>query len=125
MGCACCAKPIARIIKIAEYEAGLSPPHLPNPDDTHKANEMSIPRELIPWYPSIDEELCTNCGTCVDFCTHGVYAMAEVRIVVTAPNNCVVGCSGCESQCIPRAIRFPEMQQFVHTLRELRARYAQ
>ena len=86
---------------------------------------MNIPRELIPWYPTIDEELCTNCGMCRDFCTHGVYANGEVRIVVASPNNCVVGCSGCVSQCTLGAIRFPEMQQFVETLRELRARYSQ
>jgi len=86
---------------------------------------MTIPREMIPWYPTIDEELCTNCGTCVDFCTHGVYSLEGIRTIVSVPNNCVVGCSGCESHCTPGAIRFPEMHQFVQTLRELRARYAQ
>jgi NAD-dependent dihydropyrimidine dehydrogenase PreA subunit len=85
---------------------------------------MSIPREKIPWYPTIDEELCTNCGICVDFCTHGVYAVEDIRTVVVTPYNCVVGCSGRESQCTLGAIHFPEMEQFVQTLRELRARYA-
>ena len=86
---------------------------------------MNISRELIPWYPTIDEERCTNCHTCVDFCTHGVYLMEDIRTVVAAPNNCIVGCSGCESQCTSGANHFPEMQQFVQTLRDLRARYAQ
>jgi len=86
---------------------------------------MSIPRDQIPWYPTIDEDLCSNCGTCVDFCKNGVYAVEDIRTVVTAPYNCVVGCSNCESQCTPGAIRFPEMEQFIETLRELRAHYEQ
>ena len=86
---------------------------------------MSLPREKIPWYPAIDEGLCTNCGICVDFCPNGVYAVDDIRTIVAVPYNCVVGCSNCESLCVPGAIRFPEMEQFVVTLRELRARYAQ
>jgi NAD-dependent dihydropyrimidine dehydrogenase PreA subunit len=86
---------------------------------------MSVPREKIPWYPTIDEQLCTNCGVCVDFCTHGVYAVEDIRTVVTAPYSCIVGCSGCESQCAAGAIKFPEMEQFLHTLRELRVQFGQ
>ena len=48
---------------------------------------MSIPREEIPWYPTIEQELCSNCGICVDFCTHGVYAVEDVRTMVVAPYN--------------------------------------
>lgn len=25
------------------------------------------------WYPVVDVLSCTECGTCVNFCTHGVY----------------------------------------------------
>lgn len=85
---------------------------------------MSVPRELIPWYPTIEQDLCTNCGVCVDFCKHGVYALEDVRTVVSAPFNCVVGCTGCEGQCASGAIHFPEMEQFIVTLRALRAQYA-
>jgi NAD-dependent dihydropyrimidine dehydrogenase PreA subunit len=86
---------------------------------------MTVPRELIPWYPTIDESLCNNCGVCVAFCPHGVYNADEVRTVVAVPNNCVVGCSNCVSQCSVGAITFPEMEQFMETLGELRARYEQ
>ena len=86
---------------------------------------MTVPREVIPWYPTIDEERCTNCGVCVDYCTHSVYTMNAVRTIVTAPYSCVVGCSNCESLCTTAAIRFPEMEHFVATIRELRARYGQ
>jgi hypothetical protein len=55
---------------------------------------------------------------------HEVYAVEDIRTVVSARYNCVVGCSNGESQCTPGAIRFPEMEQFIKTLRELRAQYS-
>ena len=85
---------------------------------------MSIPREKIPWYPVIDEDLCTNCGTCVEFCSNGVFALDDIHTKVVAPYSCVVGCSACESQCESQAIRFPDKKELVTVLRELRARYA-
>ena len=39
-----------------------------------KANRMAeetwhgIPRNKIPWYPTIDYEKCVSCGKCVDYC---------------------------------------------------------
>jgi NAD-dependent dihydropyrimidine dehydrogenase PreA subunit len=84
---------------------------------------MNMPREKIPWYPVIDEELCTNCGTCIEFCSNGVFALDDIQTKVVAPYNCVVGCSGCETQCTPGAIRFPDMGEFMLKLHELRAQY--
>ena len=84
---------------------------------------MSIPRDKIPWYPTIDEQVCTNCGICVDFCQNGVYAVHDIRTVVVAPYNCVVGCSNCESLCTPKAIHFPDLEQFVIMLRQLRTQF--
>jgi NAD-dependent dihydropyrimidine dehydrogenase PreA subunit len=85
----------------------------------------SIPREEIPWFPTIEEALCTNCGICLEFCPNGVYALVEAQTRVVSPYTCTVGCSQCETKCSPGAIRFPDMEEFAHTLRELRARYAQ
>jgi NAD-dependent dihydropyrimidine dehydrogenase PreA subunit len=82
---------------------------------------MTIPRELIPWHPTIDDGLCSNCGVCVAFCAQGVYKTDGVRTVVASPNNCVVGCSYCVSECCVGAITFPEMEQFMEKLGELRA----
>ncbi|MGK2907830.1 MAG: 4Fe-4S dicluster domain-containing protein [Desulfuromonadales bacterium] len=31
-----------------------------------------IPREKIPWYPTIDTEKCSGCRTCIDFCRNNV-----------------------------------------------------
>jgi len=30
------------------------------------------PREPIPWFPTIAEDLCNGCGACLDFCSFGV-----------------------------------------------------
>ena len=95
------------------------------PQNTLRSENMSIPRDVIPWYPAINEELCTDCGVCVEFCPHGVYRVDNGRTIVTAPHNCVVGCSNCESLCEPRAIRFPDMEAFAATVRALRAKYGQ
>jgi formate hydrogenlyase subunit 6/NADH:ubiquinone oxidoreductase subunit I len=32
-----------------------------------------IPRDKIPWYPTIDYKKCINCGKCEDYCIEGVY----------------------------------------------------
>ena len=81
----------------------------------------NIRRQEIPWFPTIDEGLCTNCGICVEFCAKGVYLFDNERTSVIEPYNCVVGCSGCESLCSPGAIRFPDMGEFMLKLHELRA----
>jgi NAD-dependent dihydropyrimidine dehydrogenase PreA subunit len=89
-----------------------------------ESEHTNIPRQEIPWFPTIDEGLCTNCGICVEFCAKGVYLFDDVHTRVTAPFNCVVGCSGCESLCSPGAIRFPDMEEFMLKLDQLRTQYA-
>jgi NAD-dependent dihydropyrimidine dehydrogenase PreA subunit len=85
---------------------------------------MNIPRELVPWFPTINAEQCDNCGVCLSFCKHGVYAAGETSMTVAMPYNCVVGCSGCQPQCPNAAISFPDVDEFVTVVREIRARYA-
>lgn len=68
-----------------------------------------IPREKIPWFPAIDREKCEGCGTCVEFCRNGVYALKE-KAEVENPYSCVVGCSTCQGLCPSGAITFPEIQ---------------
>ena len=85
---------------------------------------MNIPREEIPWFPTLDEDLCTNCGICIEFCANGVFAIDDVQTRVVAPYNCVVGCSGCEAECSSGAIRFPDKQDLVTKLHELRTQYS-
>ncbi len=59
------------------------------------------------WYPMINYELCAECGTCVDKCTHGVYNKEKhPRPVVVCPEGCVQGCKGCGSLCPSGAIEY-------------------
>ena len=48
---------------------------------------LGIPRTLIPWFPSIDDDLCSNCGLCVDACKHQTYAFTDSEKV--HPQLCV------------------------------------
>lgn len=85
--------------------------------------DKGIPRKEIPWYPAIDEVKCTACGTCVDFCQHGVYVI-EDKARVANPLGCIVGCTGCVSKCPEGAISFPDLREFTEALRRLRAKRA-
>jgi len=75
------------------------------PDD--KKVWFGIPRDEIEWFPTIDTEKCIACLTCVRFCKQGVYAEVDGKPKVVNPQNCVVGCRGCESACPMRAISHP------------------
>ena len=67
-----------------------------------------IPREQIPWFPSLDESLCDGCEKCLDFCSRGVYAQrGGGTVCVAQPLQCQVGCSACARLCPRRAISFP------------------
>jgi len=74
---------------------------------------MGIPREKIPWSPSIDEEKCIGCGECLEVCPNSVYALNEAagKILIVNPNNCVVLCDKCVAFCQQGAISFPDKQE--------------
>jgi len=80
-----------------------------------------IPREKIPWYPTIDAEKCIGCRTCIDFCKNGVLEFDEnaQKARVRAPFNCVVECSTCGRLCPVGAISFPEGKDFSELIRRL------
>ena len=66
----------------------------------------------VPWYPVIDRERCTGCGTCHDYCLFSVYARDEEagaaeRVRVVAPLNCKTGCPACARLCPEAALIFP------------------
>ena len=59
------------------------------------------------WYPVVDYSLCTECGTCVNMCCHGVYDLKKSPVpVVVNPGGCVQGCKGCGSKCPAGAISY-------------------
>jgi len=74
-------------------------------------NWQGIPREDIPWHPTVDLEKCLGCKECYNFCSHGVYDWDEKnnKPKVVEPYSCVVGCSSCMGMCPQEAISFPSL----------------
>ena len=58
------------------------------------------------WYPIINYENCTECGSCFNKCTHGVYKKEENRTIVVKPVNCIENCRGCQDLCPSEAIKY-------------------
>ena len=87
----------------------------------------NVPRERIPWHPSVDATKCTGCRICYEFCQHGVYAWDDAmgRPVVARPLNCLVGCSGCQPQCPAGAVSFPDVDEIAALIRKLRRELAE
>jgi NAD-dependent dihydropyrimidine dehydrogenase PreA subunit len=82
-----------------------------------------VPREQVPWYPTIDVDACLGDRACVDFCKNEVYRWDEGagRPVVEHPFNCVLGCSACADICPAEAITFPTREELRIAMRRLRA----
>jgi NAD-dependent dihydropyrimidine dehydrogenase PreA subunit len=70
---------------------------------------QGIPREHIPWFPTVYEEKCDGCKKCYDLCPNSVYIWDEKtkKPIVVNPFYCEVGCSGCAEICPQKAITFP------------------
>jgi len=83
-----------------------------------------IPRERIPWYPTIVVERCrySECAhECLAACPQGVYARDDQgRVTVAHPYACTVGDISCSVQCPFEAIRFPSQRELRQLLRSLR-----
>lgn len=59
------------------------------------------------WYPVIDYAICSDCGTCVAHCSHGVFDTKKAPTpVVTSPVLCVDHCHGCGNRCPVGAIAY-------------------
>jgi NAD-dependent dihydropyrimidine dehydrogenase PreA subunit len=67
----------------------------------------------IEWGPTLDADLCTGCGTCIDWCKHDVYRWSEDgdKVEVETRTNCVVGCSHCGTLCETEALSFPTFEE--------------
>jgi NAD-dependent dihydropyrimidine dehydrogenase PreA subunit len=79
-----------------------------------------IPREEIPWLPTIDGEKCIGCFACVEFCPNDVLEFDEAagKARVKYPFNCVVECKACAKLCPVDAISFPDDDEFSVFIRE-------
>ena len=93
-----------------------------NAGDTDDMMPSRIPREQIPWYPTIDPTKCTGDQACVTFCKHEVFTWdpATDRPVVANPYNCVVACNNCTTICPSGAISFPTLEWLEDFLEKLR-----
>lgn len=83
---------------------------MPNPQFSKPWH--GVPRESIQWNPSIIEEACIGCGTCVTGCSRLVYRFdfERKKPVVVDPLNCMVGCTTCANTCPAHAIAFPPIE---------------
>jgi NAD-dependent dihydropyrimidine dehydrogenase PreA subunit len=81
-----------------------------------------LPRERIPWFPTIANDLCTGDAECYNFCKNDVIEWDEVssRPIVQNPYRCVVGCQACVNICDAGAISFPSKDELRQILRQLR-----
>jgi NAD-dependent dihydropyrimidine dehydrogenase PreA subunit len=86
------------------------------------ASYKGIPREEIPWFPTVNEDKCTGCSSCVEFCIHGVFKF-DGKSHVVKPYNCVVGNTSCRSFCPEKAITFPTYAELKAALTELRDKH--
>lgn len=83
---------------------------MPNPQFTKPWH--SVPREKIQWNPSVTEDICIGCGTCVTGCSRLVYRFdfERKKPIVVDPLNCMVGCTTCANTCPAHAITFPPIE---------------
>ncbi|MBW4055681.1 MAG: ferredoxin family protein [Proteobacteria bacterium] len=79
-----------------------------------------IPREEIPWFPTIDAEKCSGCRECITICKNNVLAFDEagLKSTVVNPYNCVVECRTCARLCPSEAISFPDAAVFSEFIKE-------
>ena len=86
---------------------------------------LGIPRQLMPWFPTIDADKCVGCKECMNFCHDIVYAFnAEThKVYVENPWHCQVYCQSCTHACNKDAITFPERRELKARIRELREKY--
>jgi NAD-dependent dihydropyrimidine dehydrogenase PreA subunit len=90
------------------------------PERTYKG----IPRDKIPWGPTVNYEKCVSCGKCVVYCKLGVFELGEVegkkKPIVVNPNNCVIFCKGCQDVCPVGAISHPSRKETQELIGEMR-----
>ena len=67
-----------------------------------------------------DKDKCVGCGMCITSCGRNVFGFDKEKnkSVVARPNNCMVGCTSCETWCIFNAISFPDKQYVKNLIKE-------
>ena len=80
--------------------------------DLSQAKWHGVPRQDVPWFPSVDNDACIGCELCFVTCGREVYEIeltqdGRRKARVERPYNCMVGCSTCAMVCPTEAISFP------------------
>ena len=85
-------------------------------------NTWGLPRELIPWGPTVDPSRCRGSGECVRFCPNNVYEFEESTRKARVANyhQCTVMCCNCVAVCPNGAISFPEPEQFLDAVQAIK-----
>lgn len=78
-------------------------------EKVEKKTWHGIPREEIPWLPTVDAEACIGCQLCYITCGRAVFEMQENVAVAVSAMECMVGCSTCGNVCPTNAIAFPNL----------------
>ena len=79
------------------------------PASPEKKTWHGIPRDEIPWLPTVDAEACIGCQLCYLTCGRGVFEMQDNIAVAVSAMECMVGCSTCGNVCPTGAIAFPNL----------------
>ena len=87
------------------------------------SSNKGISNEKIPWYPTINQDLCGACGVCLKFCNNNVFAEGELTTVVANPYNCIFGCTACLNECLSDAISLPGINTLAAILCNLGAKH--
>ena len=69
-----------------------------------------IPRETIPWIPTVNHDKCIGCELCFVTCGRGVYEVHDHKAWPERPYDRMVGCTTCANICPVQAITFPDKQ---------------
>jgi len=85
-------------------------------------NTWGLPRDLIPWGPTIDPTRGRGSGECAKFYPNSVYEFdaAEGRARVAHFSQCVVLCNNCVAVCPNGAISFPSQDELLDRVQQLR-----
>ncbi len=90
------------------------------PSSSKRKKRLLAPREDIPWFPTINPDLCNGCADCKVLCKPGVFepgppdpeGIHRPKFLVAHPYQCIVLCDRCVSICTSGAIKLPPKEDF-------------